>query len=305
VVTIATYQMPALFPAQLAQKLHPSVSDWIALPSTVVTVLAFSTLGALIVTRHSENCVGWLFCTAGLLTIAELFAVYYALYTLWVQPGSLPGGLMAAWVQNWTWVISSGLFLVFLPLLYPNGRLLSRRWKPIGWLSARVIALLNELRAQSQAAFLDIRRLIYDLRPPALDDLGLVAALQESLARYQQSGLECVLEVAEPLPALPAAVEVAVYRIALESLTNVARHAGARTCQVCLVLTTSRHRRGLCLEVLDDGCGLPAPRPAGVGLRSMRERAEELGGFLLIEGRAGGGTRLSTWLPVPEEEPCA
>jgi signal transduction histidine kinase len=166
-------------------------------------------------------------------------------------------------------------------------------------------ALLNELRAQSQTAFLDIRRLIYDLRPPALDDLGLVAALQESLARHRQSGLECVVEVDEPLPALPAAVEVAVYRIAQEALTNVARHAGARTCQVCLALTTSRHQRGVRLEVRDDGCGLPATRPAGVGLRSMRERAEELGGSLVMEGRSGGGTRVSAWLPVPEEEPCA
>ncbi len=142
-VTVAAYQTPTAFPAHFAQQLHPSVSDWVAIPSTLVTVPAFATLGALIVTRHPENRVGWLFCAIGLLTIAELFAVYYAIYTLWVQPGSLPGGLAAAWVQNWTWVVSSGLLGVFLPLLYPTGRLLSRCWGLIGWLSAAVMALLT------------------------------------------------------------------------------------------------------------------------------------------------------------------
>jgi two-component system NarL family sensor kinase len=142
-VTVAAYQTPTVFPAHFAQQLHPSVSDWVAIPSALVTVPAFSTLGALIVTRHPENRVGWLFCAVGLLTIAELFAVYYALYTLWVQPGSLPGGLAAAWVQNWTWVVSSGLLLVFLPFLFPTGRPLSRRWRPVEWFSACVMALLT------------------------------------------------------------------------------------------------------------------------------------------------------------------
>jgi two-component system NarL family sensor kinase len=142
-VTAAAYQTPTVFPAHFAQQLHPSISDWVAIPSILVTVPAFATLGALIVTRHPENRVGWLFCVVGLLTIVELFAVYYAIYTLWVQPGSLPGGLAAAWVQNWTWVVSSGLLGVFLPLLYPTGRILSRRWGLIGWLSAGVMALLT------------------------------------------------------------------------------------------------------------------------------------------------------------------
>jgi len=69
------------------------------------------------------------------------FAAYYAFYTLWVQPGSLPGGLAAAWLQNWIWVVSSGLLVVFLPFLFPNGRLPSRHWRPVGWLSACVVAL--------------------------------------------------------------------------------------------------------------------------------------------------------------------
>jgi two-component system NarL family sensor kinase len=140
-VTVAVHQTPTLFPAQVVQQLHPTVSDWMTTPGILVNVLAYSTLGALIVTRQPKNRVGWLFCAIGLFAIAALFSAYYALYTLWVQPGSLPGGLVAAWVQNWIWVVSSGLLVVFLPLLYPNGRLLSRRWRLVGWFSACMMAL--------------------------------------------------------------------------------------------------------------------------------------------------------------------
>lgn len=97
--------MPTVFPFQLAQQLQQqsylSFQFWFAVAITPVMVLSFSTLGAVIVTRHLENRIGWLFCAIGLLTVVEPFAAYYAFYTLWVQPGSLPGGLAAAWLQNW------------------------------------------------------------------------------------------------------------------------------------------------------------------------------------------------------------
>ena len=104
-----------------------------------------------------------------------------------------------------------------------------------------------------QEALADIRRIAYDLRPPALDELGLVGALKEHIASYNQvQGLQITLEAPESPPPLPAAVEVAAYRIALEAMTNVSRHAGARHCCVRLSLPGD-----LCLEVTDDGCGLP------------------------------------------------
>jgi signal transduction histidine kinase len=159
-------------------------------------------------------------------------------------------------------------------------------------------ALLAELAAQTQAAVADIRRLVYALRPPTLDELGLVNALREAAAQYPPAGLNSVrilFEGPEELPPLPAAVEVAAYRIALEALTNVIRHASARQCVVRLEL--NRANGWLCLEIQDDGRGLPAAARRGVGLNSMRERAEELGGSWIIESVLQGGTRIEARLP--------
>ena len=166
--------------------------------------------------------------------------------------------------------------------------------------------LLLELKADAQDAVTDVRRLVYGLRPPALDDLGLLGALRESAAQYSAKGLSVSVEGPEggSLPALSAAVEVAAYRIAQEALTNVARHAGASTCTVSFAIEEDGVLR---LEVRDDGRGIPDPREnssvrAGVGLTSMRERATELGGSLVVEPRPEGGTRVRARLPLPKEE---
>jgi signal transduction histidine kinase len=155
-------------------------------------------------------------------------------------------------------------------------------------------ALLRDLKVQTQAAIADIRRLVYALRPPALDDLGLVAALREEVMQHELGGRRVTIDVPEPLPPLPAAVEVAVYRIAQEALSNVARHAGARHCAVRLALGDG----ALQFEVSDDGRGLALTRGRGVGLTSMRERAEELGGTCRVEALSTGGTRVRATLPL-------
>ncbi len=164
-------------------------------------------------------------------------------------------------------------------------------------------ALLDDLYAGLRGAVGDIRRLVYELRPPALDELGLVAALRERAAQYTGSRelgaerLQVIVEAPERLPPLPAAVEVAAYRIVQEALMNVARHAKAHTCMIRLVLED-----GLRVEVSDDGVGLPTEYRAGVGLGSMRERALELGGTCAVERVNGAGTRVQAWLPVITEE---
>jgi signal transduction histidine kinase len=154
-------------------------------------------------------------------------------------------------------------------------------------------ALLGELKIQTQSAIADIRRLVYDLRPPALDDLGLIGALREQIAQYQYHQLSITIDAPEQLPALPAAVEVAAYRIAQEALTNVVKHAKARRCRISLGVSS-----GLCLDIRDDGCGLLSGRRAGIGLNSMRERAAELGGRCEISPAPGGGTCVVAWLPL-------
>jgi signal transduction histidine kinase len=153
--------------------------------------------------------------------------------------------------------------------------------------------LLAELKAQTQTAIVDIRRLVYDLRPPALDELGLVSAIREQAARYSTNGLTVTTEAPEAWPSLPAAVEVAAYRIASEALTNVVNHARARHCAVRFSIDDA-----LTLEIVDDGRGLPADARSGVGLTSMRERAAELGGTCVIERVSTGGTRVMARLPV-------
>jgi signal transduction histidine kinase len=158
--------------------------------------------------------------------------------------------------------------------------------------------LVVELREELRGAISDIRRLVYDLRPPALDDLGLVEALRQLAERYdsKDAPLRVVVEVPEDLPNLPAAVEVAVYRITQEALTNVARHARATTCVVRLAVNDD-----VALEIVDDGVGIPSGRSAGVGLSSMHERAEELGGSCTVEISPGGGTRVLASLPLAKE----
>ncbi|MDP9477292.1 MAG: sensor histidine kinase [Actinomycetota bacterium] len=160
--------------------------------------------------------------------------------------------------------------------------------------------LVLELRGELRAAISDIRHLVYDLRPPALDDLGLPDALRRLAERYgaEGEGLRTRVETPEELPPLPAAVEVACYRIAQEALTNVIRHAAARSCVVRLAVEDE----AVLLEVKDDGAGVSVEHIAGVGLISMRERAAELGGECNIEPASEGGTRVLVRLPLSREE---
>ena len=156
-----------------------------------------------------------------------------------------------------------------------------------------VDAVLVGLRQGVQEAVGDVRRVVEDLRPPALDELGLVGAVEDLAARLGQDGLAIRVEAAA-LPALPAAVEVAAYRIVAEALTNVARHASARCCGVRLDVVAGRLR----LLVSDDGIGVgPVPR-SGSGLTTMRERAVEVGGSLDVRSEPGSGTVVSAELPV-------
>jgi signal transduction histidine kinase len=161
---------------------------------------------------------------------------------------------------------------------------------------ARSGALLEEITAQAQEAVTDVRRLVYGLRPPALDELGLLGALRTQAANSDNGGLRVTVEAPEKLPSLPAAVEVAAYRIAQEALTNAARHAEARNCTVCI--TPDEQANVLRLEVTDDGRGITEDRSAGVGLHSMRERAEELGGSCKVEALPSGGTSVRAVLPL-------
>jgi signal transduction histidine kinase len=153
--------------------------------------------------------------------------------------------------------------------------------------------MLGDVKGDIQGAVNDIRRLVYDLRPPALDDLGLLASLRLLADRYRGARLTVTLDLPEQIPPLSAAVEVAVYRIVGEALTNVVRHADAHSCVVRLAVIDR-----LELEINDDGRGLPSDVSAGVGMVSMRERAAELGGECTVASEPAYGTTVRVWLPL-------
>ncbi|MDR6884663.1 ATP-binding protein [Bacillus sp. 3255] len=174
-------------------------------------------------------------------------------------------------------------------------------------------SMIAELRGHIRRTIADIRTLVYDLRPPALDELGLIGAIRERIADLSGSAvgapqLRIELDAPEALPPLPAAVEVAAYRIATEALVNVAKHASATRCAVTLRTVDGKME----LTISDNGVGAAsAERPpqlriggGGLGQVTMRERAAELGGDCRIERPAQGGTIVSAWLPLKEEEPA-
>jgi len=158
---------------------------------------------------------------------------------------------------------------------------------------------LHDLGEEIRRTVVDVRRLVEGLRPPALDELGLAGALREEAARLarQAPGLSITLDLpAQGLDGLPAAVEVAAYRIIIEAVTNVLRHAHARRCEISV-----KSGRDLRLEIGDDGAGMPEGWRSGVGITSMRERVAELGGELAVGPGHPSGTRVLAFLPIDDQ----
>ena len=155
--------------------------------------------------------------------------------------------------------------------------------------------LVAEVQDEARAMVREVRRLVDDLRPAAIDEVGLVAAVRQRAAALSTDALTFVVSGPELLPPLPAAVEVAAYRIASEAMTNVARHSGASRCTVEMELDGN-----LGLTVSDNGRGADGPTGSGVGWASMTERAAELGGACTVSSRAGGGLVVRAVLPLAE-----
>jgi two-component system, NarL family, sensor kinase len=158
---------------------------------------------------------------------------------------------------------------------------------------------LQKLHDLQRTALMDIRSLVEGLRPPALDHGGLLSALQQhaDLSADMAVGNSPAVsfEVVGDISVLPAAVEVAAYRIAQEAISNAIKHSGAQR----IAVRMTRRDDGLTIEINDDGIGAAADtNHAGVGLASMTERASELGGWCTNENSPTGGTRVKTWLPI-------
>jgi signal transduction histidine kinase len=149
--------------------------------------------------------------------------------------------------------------------------------------------LLREVRTEMEQTTAEIRRLVYGLRPPLIDELGLVAALRNHPSTH--GGLDITVSPDE-VPHLPAAVEVALYRIASECIHNSVRHSGSQQCRVSIDVTADDVR----MVIVDDGRGFPDPLVAGVGIAAIWERAAELGGA--VDFTSNGGSTVTTVIPL-------
>jgi signal transduction histidine kinase len=155
------------------------------------------------------------------------------------------------------------------------------------------------LRQNARSALENVGRLAFSLRPPALDEFGLAAALKDLSSRLEErGGLKVELEI--DLPAgmrLPAKLETAIFRIAQEALTNVVKHADATTVHV----TLAGRKRSVTLAIEDDGRGFSQVQAdGGFGLIAIRERVASLNGALDLKSTSGAGTRLAIELPLPD-----
>ena len=160
---------------------------------------------------------------------------------------------------------------------------------------ANIADVADALVVDLHAAIAQTRDLAHGLRPPVLDDAGLVAAIRDRTATTAIGGALVVFVHATPDPiVLPAAVEVSALRIVQEAVANARRHADASHCDVSIEADAEMLR----LDIQDDGCGIPARVVPGLGLASMRERAIELGGMLEVSSRPGGGTRVFASIPL-------
>lgn len=183
------------------------------------------------------------------------------------------------------------------PMLAAQGLKLSAARQLIRAKPEKAESLVDEVIQQSRQTVADVRRLVHGLRPPVLDQLGLVDAIRD-LARTH--GGSPALEISTPpegLPPLPAAVEVNAYRILLEAWNNAVRHAHASRCLVKFLVEQNM----LVISIQDDGVGMPMEYRAGVGLRSMRARAEEIGGGLSVDEVQPHGTRITARLPLSSQ----
>jgi signal transduction histidine kinase len=165
--------------------------------------------------------------------------------------------------------------------------------------------LLADIKTQLDRTIIQVRQLAHQLYPPELELLGLVGALRERIQANDDPSLIVRTELPETLPKLPTAVEAAAYYIALEALTNVSRHAGARSCNLRLEVKGQNgndQSQMLELEICDDGRGLSPTSAGGLGMLSMQGRAAEVGGLCTIEANPGGGTRVIVRLPFRVRE---
>ena len=155
-----------------------------------------------------------------------------------------------------------------------------------------------EVQDAVRASLEDVRRIAVELRPEALDDLGLESALAVLANRFaERSGIEVTAQIAEPLPALTSETELVIYRVAQEALTNIVRHSGSERAELVL----EPREEEVVLVVRDQGAGFEPAHDAGSGIRGMRERAGLIGATLELDSQAGAGVEVRLKVPLQSQ----
>jgi hypothetical protein len=168
-----------------AHSLLWTLAEW---APNAVWAVSFPVVGALIATHRPRNPIGWLFCAVGIFQALLIGVDQYSSYALRTAPGTVPGGPLASWVGHWVWAPSVGLLFTFVLLLFPDGRLPSRRWRPVAWLSALSIVLTCGL----YAVLLWPLRAVIDVDPVRLLEGGQAIALNLAFPFMVLCGLACV-----------------------------------------------------------------------------------------------------------------
>jgi hypothetical protein len=157
-----------------------------------IWAVSFPAVGALIATHRPRNPIGWLFCAVGVFQGLIIATEAYSDYALRIAPGTLPGGPLAYWVAQWVWAPSVGLLVTFLPLLFPDGRLPSPRWRPVAWLSALSIVLTCGL----YGVLLWPLRAVVDRDPFELLPAGQAIVVNAAFPFMVLCGLACLTALA-------------------------------------------------------------------------------------------------------------
>jgi len=182
-------------------------------------------------------------------------------------------------------------------------RALAQSWVYDPSLSQQQIEQARLLAEHCETLQSHFRLLLQDLHPLVMEQLGLESAIQHLVEQWQRlSGIRCALEIAPSLPTLSGASQTNLYRLLQESLNNVSRHASASLAELSLGLGPD----GLRLQVADNGCGFqPGRVQAGLGIRSMKERARSMGGRMAIHSTVGQGTRVCLTVPLSAGQAAA
>ena len=166
-----------------------TLAEW---APNAVWAVSFPMVGALIATHRPRNPIGWLFCAVGIFQGLIIATEAYSDYALRIAPGTVPGGLLTNWVAQWVWAPSVGLLVTFLPLLFPDGRLPSPRWRPVAWLSAFSIVLTCGL----YGVLLWPLRAVVDRDPFELLTAGQAIVVNAAFPFMVLCGLACLTALA-------------------------------------------------------------------------------------------------------------